>query len=203
MSQIEKSEHVNIDAIRNLHRWRMAFFGVVILLAGMVIGGASMMILAPHKLMTPPPGPEFESMRMLPSLRRDLGLTPEQTEKIEPILEKYMQKLAEIRLEARDEVAQTLKQMNEDISDILSDRQEREWGRRLERLQRDLRPGRGGPGRRGAGPGGPRQGRGMQERRGFGRRGPWRRLDGPNMPRDVTEPNSSLAEEKPDANGME
>ena len=190
MSQIGESDAMNIDTIRTLHRWRMAFFGVVILLAGVVIGGASMMILLPHKLMTPPPGPEFDSLRMLPSLRRDLGLTTEQSNRIAPILDKHMKKLGEIRVEARDEIAQTLKQMNEDISTVLTDRQERIWKRSLERLQGDLRPGRGGPGRRGEGPGGPRQRRGQQDRGGPGPRGPRGRPGGPNVPRGATESNS-------------
>ena len=199
MSQIEQSEPMNIDTLRKLHRWRMAFFGAVILLAGMVIGGASMMILLPHKLMAPPPGPEFDSLRMLPSLRRDLGLTTEQSARIAPILDKHMKKLGEIRTEARDEIAQTLKQMNDDISQVLTDRQERIWNRSLERLQRDLRPGRGGPGRRGEGlgPGGMRQRRGQQDRRGGGPYGPWRRPAGPNVPRETTEPDSNTVDDTP------
>lgn len=203
MSQIEKTEPMNIDTIRKLHRWRMAFFGVVILLAGIVIGGASMMILLPHKLMAPPPGPEFNSLRMLPSLRRDLGLTTEQSKRIAPILDKHMKKLDDIRIEARDEIAQTLKQMNEDISKVLTDRQERIWKRSLERLQRDLRPGRGGPGRRGEGPGGPRLRRGRQEGRGSGPYGPGRRPAGPNVPQSSVNPDTSRTEDKPDANEVQ
>ena len=203
MSQIETPEHMNIETIRKLHRWRMAFFGAVILLAGIVIGGASMLILSPHKVMTPPPGPEFNSLRMLPSLRRDLGLSSEQSKRITPILDEHMKRLGEIRTEARTEIAQTLKQLNEDICEILTDRQERIWQQSLERLQRGLRPGPGGPGRRGEGPGGQRQRRGQQERRGRGPQGPWRRPAGPNVPREATESNSSRTAEKPDANGME
>ncbi len=173
MSRMEKNDHTNIDTIRKLHRWRMAFFGGIILLAGIVIGGASMMIFLPHKLMAPPPGPEFDSLRMLPSLRRDLGLTTEQSKSISPILEKHMRKLGEIRTEARADIAETLNEMNDDICEILTDRQERLWKQSLERLQRGLRPGLGGPGRRGEGPGGMRQRRGQQERRGRGPQGPW------------------------------
>ncbi len=180
MIQTEKTDHLKMDAICKLHRWRMAFFGAIILLAGIVIGGASMMILLPHKLMTPSPGPEFDSLRMIPSLRRDLDLSTEQSQRISPILEKHMKKLGEIRMEARTEIAQTLMQMNEDICDILTDRQERLWNRSLERLQRGLRPGPSGPGRRGERPGG------MRQRRGPGPYGPWRRPAGPNVPQDTS-----------------
>lgn len=199
MNQMDKTDHLNVDSIRKLHRWRMAFFGAVILLAGIVIGGASIMILLPHKLMTPPPGPEFDSLRMLPSLRRDLGLSTEQSVRISPILDKHMKKLGEIRTEARAEITQTLKQMNEDISEVLTDRQERIWTRSLERLERGLRPG-GGPGRRGEGPGGMRQRRGQQQRRGPGPYGPLGRSRGPNVPQDGTEPNSGEIDKPPATN---
>ena len=106
-------------------------------------------------------------------------------------------KLGEIRMEARAEVAQTLKQMNEDMCNILTDRQERIWKRSFERLQRGLRPGPGGPGRRGEGPGGMRLRRGRQDRRELGPYGPWRRPGGPNIPRDASESNSSEVGESP------
>jgi len=199
MSQNEKSDPMNIDAICNLHRWRMVFFGVVILLAGIVIGGASMMIFLPHKLMAPPPGPEFDSLRMLPSLRRDLDLTPEQSKRISPILDKHMKKLGDIRTEARTEIAQILNQMNEDICEVLTDRQERIWKRSVERLERGLRPG-GGPGRRGEGPGGMRQRRGQQDRRGPGPYGPRPRPRGTNAPQDTPESKSSEDNEIPNRN---
>jgi len=40
--------------IHKLRRWRTAFFGLVVLSAGAVIGGASMPILAMQTLMMPP-----------------------------------------------------------------------------------------------------------------------------------------------------
>jgi len=171
----------------------MAFFGLIILIAGIVIGGSSMLIFAPNKLIQPPPGPEFNSMRIIPPLRRNLGLAPEQAEKIKPILDKHMQKLSAIRTEARSEIAETLNQMNQEIAAILSDQQQQLWQREISRLQNDLRP-RGGPGgpRRGEGPGG--RFRGGQQNRfregpgpggpGPGPFGPRRRPAGPNMPED-------------------
>ncbi|MHC4559235.1 MAG: hypothetical protein ACYS80_18245 [Planctomycetota bacterium] len=184
MNEIEKPDNLEISYLQKLHRWRIAFFGVVILLAGIVIGGATMLILMPHKLMRPPRGPEFDSMRMISPLRRDLGLSSEQSEKIKPILEKHMEKLDEIRMDARTEIGETLKQMNKEISAVITNRQKQIWQRELDRLQRELH--RGGP-RRGEGAGGPRYRRGEQER--F-RRGPGpgpfgpQRPPGPNFPRN-------------------
>lgn len=191
MSQIEKNDHLNIETISKIHRWRMAFFGTIILLAGIVIGGALMMIFMSRKMMAPSPGPEFDSLRMITSLRRNLGLSTEQSRRISPILDKYMKELGDIRMEARTEIAQTLKEMNEDICEVLTDRQERLWKRSLEQLQQGLRPGPGGLGRRGEGPGGMRQRRGQQDRRVSGPFGPRRRPGGPSIQRDDTKPDAN------------
>ena len=160
MSQNETINNPAVSLLNKAHYWRMAFFGLVILVAGVIIGGSSMLIFAPKKLINPPPGPEFRSRRMIPPLSRDLGLAPEQAEKIKPILDKHMQKLDAIRIEARQEIAETLKQMNQEIAAILTEEQQQLWQRELDRLQRELR---GGP-RWGEGPGGPRFRGGQQER---------------------------------------
>jgi len=189
MSQNQTTDNTIVSQINKAHTWRMAFFGLIILIAGIAIGGSSMLIFAPKKLIQPPPGPEFRSLRMIPPLRRDLGLTPEQAEKIKPILDKHMQKLDTIRTEARSEIAETLKQMNREIAAILTDQQQQLWQREIDRLQNELRP-RGGPGPgRGEGPGGPRFRGGQQERfrngPGPGPFDPRRsRPAGPNTPQD-------------------
>jgi gas vesicle protein len=186
MSQNEKINNPTVSYINKAHFWRMAFFGLVILMAGIVIGGSSVLIFAPKRLIKSPPGPEFNSTIMIPPLQRALDLNPEQTEKIQPILDKYMQKLNTIRTEARSEIAETLKQMNQDITAILTNGQKQLWQREIERLQSELRP-RGGPGPRwGEGRGGPRFRGGQQQRlrRGPGPFGPRRQPAGPNMPQD-------------------
>ncbi|OHB63335.1 MAG: hypothetical protein A2168_02445 [Planctomycetes bacterium RBG_13_50_24] len=186
---MNENQTINNPAVSNInkaHNWRMAFFGLIILVAGIAIGGSSMLIFAPKKLIQPPPGPEFNSMRMIPPLSRDLNLDPDQAEKIKPILDKHMQKLNTIRIEARSEIGETLKQMNQEIAAILTDEQQQLWQRELDRLQRELRP-RVSP-RRGEGPGGPRFRGGQQERfrrgPGPGPYGPRRGPAGPNMPQD-------------------
>jgi hypothetical protein len=190
MSQNKTINNPAVSYVNKTHFWRMAFFGLVILVAGLIIGGSSMLIFAPKKLIKPPPGPEFDSLIMIPPLRRALDLDSEQTEKIQPILDKYMQKLNTIRTEARSEIAGTLKQMNQEIAAILTDEQQQLWQREIDRLQNEIRP-RGGPGpRRGEGPGGPRFRGGQQERLrrgpGPGPFGPRYRPAGPNTPQDGT-----------------
>lgn len=183
MNQNQKTNNPAVSHINKAHSWRMAFFGLIILVAGIVIGGSSMLIFAPKK---PPRAPEFASGRMVGQLRRELRLSPEQAEKIEPILKEHMETLHNIRIDAQDQIGEALEQMNEQISSILSDRQKRMWETRLRHLQSPLRGG--GP-RWDEGSGGPhRYRRGEQERLrrgpGTGPFGPRRRPAGPNTPQD-------------------
>ena len=182
MSQNQTTDNPAVSHIDNAHTRRMIFFGLIILISGIVIGGSSMLIFAPKK---PPRAPEFASVRMVDQLHRELRLSPEQAEKIEPVLKEHMETLNNIRIDAQDQIGEALEQMNEQISSILTDRQKRMWEARLRHLQSPLRGG--GP-RRGEGPGGGRFRRGEQERfrrgPGPGPFGPRRRPAGPNMPED-------------------
>jgi len=163
MNQQEFSDS-SIVAMQKLHRWRMAFFGLVILLAGIVIG-ATLTLLLTHRIDRPriPPPPEFAAEQMVGRLGRQLNLSDKQMEQLEPILRKHMQKLHDIRMEARPHITEQLRLMNEEISSVLNEDQRQLWQRHLQRLQADLRQR---PRRRRAGPeprpsgGPPRPGRG-------------------------------------------
>ena len=198
MENSDKNNSANSEQIRQIKKvffWRTAFFGLVILASGIIIGGASMFILDTQKLTAPPPGEEFGNI--MPRLRRNLGLTQEQVNNIRPLLNKYLQKLEEIRQDARIDITSTLTEMNRDVSPILAENQKSIWEGELIRLQNNLAPSRprggGGLGRRGRGGaeapgamGGRRygargqQGMGRGARRGFGTQvSP---LSGPNFP---------------------
>jgi TolA-binding protein len=150
-------------------------------------------------LRRPAPGPEFQSLQVLPPLRRDLGLSQEQSEKIKPLIDGYMKKLQDIRENARTEIENTLRQMNEEISSILTQPQRQRWQMEMNQLQQELRPG--GPRRNGMGPMGPRGRRGMEsggQRGGRGqryRRGFQPPLTGPNLPRNDVNENQVRIEE--------
>jgi len=180
MKEIEKTQ-TSHDYLRQMHRWRMAFFGMVILLAGVVIGAASMSIMGPNRLTRPPRPPEIATRMMIERLRSELGLSPEQDEKIEPILQNHMQKLDDIHADARTEITEQLREMNEEISAVLTEDQKQIWQRWLYLLQRQLRPPERGPGEGGRHRGGPQE---RMMRRGPGSFGPGRRSAEPNMPRN-------------------
>jgi len=175
MNETETIDRSTINYVRKLHRWRMAFFGLAILLAGIVIGVTSTLMLAWPGQKVRPQGPEFISKGMIHRLQRDLHLSAEQTKKIGAILQKHMQKLDEIRMKARPQIVEDLQLMNEEVSTVLTEEQKQVWQRRFRPLQRQLRP-------RGPRPGeGLRHRRGQQERTG---RGPQRFGPGasPNRP---------------------
>ena len=179
-----KSSH---DYLKQMHRWRMAFFGLVILLAGIVIGVSSMFMIS-HRRKPPHLPPMHEvTKRALDRIQVRMCLSGEQMKQFGPIFKKHMDKLDEMRKTAREQITERLKLMNEEVSSVLDERQKRLWERHLHDLGRDLRPARrrDGFGPHGPGPDewGPRR-RGMQDRmrRGPGPFGPRRDTPGPNRP---------------------
>ncbi len=173
MKNLEKNTTNNIDHIKKVYFWRSAFFGLIILVAGIAIGGASMSIVASRRITQKPPTPEYNSL--MPRLIQILELKQQQINKIRPIIDKHMQHLNEIREDARVDIANTLEQLNKEINPILGEKQKNVWTNELLRIQRQLNPEparnqQGGRGlRRGAGQqppgqggGGGRLGRGAQ-----------------------------------------
>ena len=123
-----------------------------------------MSILTTRKLAAPP-SPRQEYNDLVIRLRRNLELSQGQTDKIRPMIDKYMQKLQELRENARIDIINTLEQMNKQVSSVLNERQKRIWQRELLSLQRDLNPAMplgGGGRRRGLEQGAPRAGRGQR-----------------------------------------
>ena len=170
MNQMEKDSL--LLAMQRVHRWRMAFLGLVILLAGLAIGASLTLILGRGLLEHRPRGREIAGERMIRNLKRHLQLSSEQAEQIEPILKKHLEALHKIRIEARPKVIEQFELMNDEISSILSEQQKSLWQRHFHRLQRDLQA-RPGPGHRGPPP--------PPDARGPGRREapPPRRMDRP------------------------
>jgi hypothetical protein len=199
MNTTEQKNNPNIEHIKKIYFWRTAFFSVVILVAGIVIGSASMSILTTRKL-SAPPSPRQEFNDLVIRLRRNLELSQGQTNKIRPMIDKHMQKLQELRENARIDIINTLEQMDKQVSSVLNERQKQIWQRELLSLQRELNPEmpRGGGGRRrGLEPRGPRSGRG-QRRFGQGLVNPAPPLTGPNSLRyDTNQNENSIKEPEP------
>jgi hypothetical protein len=177
MNDTEKTK-TSHDYLKQMHRWRMAFFGLVILLAGIVIGASSLYLL--RRRPTPPLPPlDVATSRLLDEQRDRLDLSREQMDKIGPIFQKYMGTLEEIRMAAFEQITKQLELMNGEVSSVLNEHQRRLWEGDLQGLHRMFRP-RSPVDHRG--PGGRQYGPERRFRRSPGPFGPRRDQGGPNRP---------------------
>ncbi|MBP7052634.1 MAG: hypothetical protein KBE65_16605 [Phycisphaerae bacterium] len=163
MSRLENPDNPMV-LLQRLHRWRMAFFGVTILIAGLTIGAAGALLMLRRTSAEPsmPVGGDLVAIEdgIVPRLRLSAG----QAEQVRPVLRKYMQRLNEIREQGRVQISKELDAMDEEISTSLNPDQQQRW--------RDLLRGLPGPFHRGAGrfgsgrqgPFGPRGGQGRLRR---------------------------------------
>jgi hypothetical protein len=152
------NQHENPDSptvlLRRLHRWRMAFFGLVILLAGMLSGAAiTLLAVGPMRHSQRPPAVPPVAVLMEQVIPR-LQLSPEQARQVEPIVRKHYQRLAAIQQKGRTEIEGELALMNEELFGVLNEEQAHLWEQLLQGLPAQIRhvPGPYGPGG-GRGPG--------------------------------------------------
>lgn len=138
--------------LRRLHRWRMAFFGLVILLAGMLSGAAVTLLTLGHLRAEGLPPVEKVVVDMLGDVGPRLRLSAEQVQQVEPILQKHMARLQEIWADGRTQIVEQLKAMNEEMSVVLDDNQQRLWQQYMQGLPGQFRHAYGPP-HIGVGPG--------------------------------------------------
>lgn len=127
------NENQNIYQIK-MHRWRMAFFGLVILLAGIIIGSSAVSLGRWRFLRRHNPGPEQAMFRMARGLQDNLNLSPQQRRMVEPIIRMHMEKLEEIRRNARPLIEQEMRRMKDDIFPILNEEQKARWMQMMRHL---------------------------------------------------------------------
>lgn len=147
--------------LQRIHRWRMAFFSVIILLAGTVIGASGMFIWNRHRLAKPRPQPLLTKadgaqkktaaanpappwVVMGNKLDRHLELSDEKNKELIRILRQHWTQLNKIKLEARPKIREALLSMNEKVLALLNEKQKNLWRQDFRRLQQqfqlDYRP---------------------------------------------------------------
>lgn len=152
-------EHAVVSELpRPRRRWiRTVLLGMVILVCGMVIGGAlTLHFRWPRLLIAGQPWermPEHIAHRM----RGELGLTEEQQTEIERILARHHAAMESIRTEVQPRVEAQIDSMRREVESVLTPDQASRWGEHFERMPRHWprgEPGhrRGFPGRRGERP---------------------------------------------------
>jgi hypothetical protein len=154
--------------LRRLHHWRMAFFGMVILLAGMLGGAAVTLLVVQHvgRKGPIPPVPPVELL--IERLSVPLHLTAEQHQQVEPILQKHMAKLGQIRDDGQKAITQELRLLTQEMAGVLTEDQMGVWERlfldlpgSMRHIPQELGPGHGrGPAPGSGGWRGPPAGRG-------------------------------------------
>ncbi|MHC4115391.1 MAG: hypothetical protein ACYSSL_08760 [Planctomycetota bacterium] len=140
MNQTEITKDDTIKYIEKMHRWRMAFFGLVILLAGIVIGSAFTFVFVRHAPFDNSSDSGRAAAKMLDRLAPRLQLSAEQQKSLEAILKKYMERLHEIRSDARPRISKQLQEMNDEISALLTKDQMRIWERHIKSVRKQLHP---------------------------------------------------------------
>jgi len=147
-----------ISWLRSRSSSAMAFFGVVILLAGM-LGGAAVTLLAIRHMGPERPLPPVPAVKMLLArLSGPLHLTGEQRQQVEPILQEHMARLDQIQADGQKAIAEELRLLSEQMAGVLTADQMHLWERLFLDLPGPIRhipEGRGpGLGRGPAPPGG-------------------------------------------------
>jgi hypothetical protein len=151
--------------LQQMHRWRMAFFGLVVLLAGVVIGGSATLLVFKPKPPQPPEDPEVFVLGALRDVERHL--TEQQLKQVHQIMREHMEELRVMREEEwRPKIITLMGKLKQDIGKVLTPKQMEIWQQRAKRDQQEFwrrrggGPGgmRGGPGSGRMGPGGPGSG---------------------------------------------
>jgi len=128
MNPNESSENPTV-LLRRLHHWRMAFFGVVILLAGMLGGAAVTLLLVGQARPHPVIDDRALVEPMIGRLSGPLHLTPEQRQQVEPVLQRHMARLGQIRSDGQKAIAEELRLMSQEMAGVLTEDQMHLWER--------------------------------------------------------------------------
>lgn len=131
-----------IQLLKKVHRWRLAFFGIIILIAGIVIGAAGAMIYKASAFPEPPKGIEFVNANSMKRLKRELNLSEEQSVKIEKIFNDHLKVLSDIRKQARSQIAEEMNGLYADVLKILDKQQQEQWDKSIQRLREHITTGR-------------------------------------------------------------
>ena len=132
---------------RARRRWlRTILLGIVILLCGMVIGGALTLHFRWPRLLLARHSWERMPEHIVERMRSELDLTAEQQREIEEILAKHHGAMESIRTEVEPRVEAQLDSMRREIDAVLTPEQAARWSEHFERMRRH--GPRGEPGRR-------------------------------------------------------
>lgn len=132
---MSESAPEQVVLVKQMHRWKMAFFGLATLLAGMVIGACLTLIVLRHFHRNADRGIELINQRVMEHLQQKLELSPEQAEQVKALFDKHMGALHEIREQAKPKIAHELNLLYEEVMAVLDAEQQEKWRDHVERLR--------------------------------------------------------------------
>jgi len=103
-------------------KWKLAFAFLLVFVAGVTTGALLGTLHVRHRFLGPPHSGQVGD-RMREHLRRALDLTPEQAEKIAPIVDATSAKLEAIRIESAQRVRSAMEESERQISPDLTPEQ--------------------------------------------------------------------------------
>ena len=168
---MDEQDLTYIKEIHRSHQWKMAFFGLLFLIIGIVIGAGAGVLILGRKPIPEPGHPDDYIMRVTRRMERELNLSEPQAKQIRQIVDKHLRQLYQIREDSRPLIEQEVVTMNQQVMEVLDQQQKRIWQEKTRQLhnrfqkgqmRRQNRPGQQRPGeplrrqkRQQAGPDGP------------------------------------------------
>ncbi len=122
--------------------WRMAFFSIIILLAGIAIGASGMFLWCSNQKPKPAVPQTVTISRAMRRLEYQLKLNKPQAEQIRPMLRRCVVALEQVRKKARPQINQHLRRMNQGIATVLEANQMKQWKRYEKQLMALLQENR-------------------------------------------------------------
>jgi hypothetical protein len=125
---------------RRRRRWLTVLLGLVILGCGAIIGAGVALVVVRDRVLYALRHPEEMPARVTARLRRTLGLTEQQTEKVRVIVERRHAALQMIRRFVQPRVEAQLENFREDVAAVLSPPQAEAWRSHFDALRRTWVP---------------------------------------------------------------
>lgn len=165
---MDKQELNYLNETRRVHQWKMAFFGLLFLIVGIVIGAGVGVLVLGRRPLPPQAGPDQYIQRVTQRMERELNLSEPQARQMRQIVSEHLESLDLIRRETRPRIEEEIAIMNRRILEVLDEPQQRTWQEMARRLNNRLDEPREEGGRGGFGPGPRGPGFGRQESEGRG-----------------------------------
>ena len=122
-------------------RWlRSLLCGILILVCGMVIGGAAVGLFVHNRVMELIHTPEILPEHLTGAMERNLGLTEEQAAEVLVIYNKYLERFLERRKQMRPQIEADIEALQSEINVVLTPEQTDKWNRRFDKIKSILLP---------------------------------------------------------------